>query len=138
MKKTILSIALAFATFTQMNAHKLTIKLSGIDNEKGQIGIVVFSKDRYMDYKNPAWATLTKPQMGEMIIETNLPNGEYAIMVMHDENKNMTVDFDRNGVPTEATGMSNNPELKGFPKFEEIGFALNGDKTVEIMMVRYQ
>lgn len=137
MKKNVFCLAMAIMGCVQMYAHKLVINLKGVDNERGQIGLVVFTKEHYMDYQNAAWAVLVQPVKGVTTLETELPQGAYAVMVMHDENQNMTVDFDERGVPMEPTGMSNNPVLTGFPSFEQVGFSLEADKTIDINMVRY-
>lgn len=138
MKKVFISFALALAAVSTSYAHKLTIRLNGVENEKGQIGIAVFSEAHFMDYNQLAWGKFVEPKTGTVTVECDLPDGKYAVMVMHDENKNFTVDLAPNtGIPTEPTGMSNNPTLRGFPTFDQIGFSLNQDKTIDIQMVRY-
>jgi len=136
MKKLFFCMAMAMMGCIQTQAHKLVINLNGIDNERGQVAVAVFPKEHFMDLSH-AWGTIVAPQKGTLTVETDLPEGSYAVLVMHDENKNMTVDMDERGVPTEATGMSNNPVLTGFPSFEQIGFSLDADKTININMVRY-
>ena len=37
---------------------------------------------------------------------TNVPIGDYAIVVVHDENENNQMDFEPNGMPKESYGMS--------------------------------
>ena len=139
MKKVFISLALALAAFSTSYAHKLTIRINGVDSENGQIGIAVFSEKNFMDYNHVAWAKLVEPVMGTVTVECDLPEGKYAVMVMHDENKNNIVDLAPNtGIPTEPTGMSNNPTLKGFPTFEQLGFLLDHDKSIDIQLVRYK
>ena len=125
------------ATASLASAHKVTIRVNKVDNERGQIGIVVFGKDNYMQYNNATWSILTEPVKGTTTVTTDLPEGKYAILVMHDENKDGMVDTNNKGIPTEPTGMSNNPVLRGFPTFEQLAFDVQNDTTVEIDLVRY-
>lgn len=130
---------LAFAgAATLTNAHKVVIRINKVDNERGQIGVVVFGKDNYMKTDHPTWATLTDPIKGTTTVTADLPNGQYAILVMHDENKNQRPDMDGNGIPTEPTGMSNNPELHAFPTFDQLAVNIQGNTTIDIDMVRYK
>jgi len=41
----------------------------------------------------------------------NLPAGEYAVVVLHDENLNKQLDRNWLGKPKEQWGMSNNPHF---------------------------
>lgn len=138
MKKIVLSLLMALGTFGVSHAHKLTIKVTNIDNRNGRVALVVFSKEHFMDYQHAAWAKAIEASADTLTFEANLPEGSYAVMVMHDENMNNTVDLGQYGIPTEATGMSNNPVLSGFPTFEQIGFKVAEDKEIEIKMVRYK
>lgn len=138
MKQIILSIVLLMTAVVTASAHKVTINVNGVDNEEGQIGIVVFDEQHYMDYSHPAWATLTVPVKGKTTVTCDLPSGQYAVMVMHDENNNVKVDTDANGIPTEPTGMSNNPVLKGYPTFKQLAVNVKGNKTINIDLVRYK
>jgi uncharacterized protein (DUF2141 family) len=62
----------------------------------------------------------------------NLPFGEYAIAMMHDENRSGGMDRGFLGVPKEGYGFSNNvkPKLSA-PSFEKTKFLLN-EKEVEL------
>ena len=64
--------------------------------------------------------------------------GQYAVVVYHDENDNRK--FDRNwiGLPTEGFGVSNNPSLFfAPPSFEEAAFEVNGELTHVEVEVQY-
>ena len=61
--------------------------------------------------------------IGEMnfTFENVLP-GTYAISVLHDENNNMRMDFQENGMPNERYGFSGNEVLMGPPTFDAVKF----------------
>lgn len=64
--------------------------------------------------------------------------GQYAVVVYHDENDNHK--FDRNwiGLPTEGFGVSNDPILfLALPSFEEATFDVDGDLTNVEVEIQY-
>lgn len=66
----------------------------------------------------------------------DLPYGEYAIMVHHDENGNHEMDNGFLNVPNENYGFSNNPKIFfGPPSFEQTKFRFSkARQTIEISM----
>ena len=52
----------------------------------------------------------------------NVTPETYGIMVVHDKNDNKGMDFETNGRPIEAYGMSNNPMSYGPPQFSDAKF----------------
>jgi len=60
---------------------------------------------------------------------TDLPPGEYAVSLLHDENGNEKMDTNFLGIPREGYGTSNNAAaIFGPPKFKDARFIL--DKPV--------
>ncbi len=61
----------------------------------------------------------------------NLPFGEYAIVMVHDENRSGDMDRGFLGVPKEGFGFSNNfrPTFSA-PSFEQAKFLLNEQEVV--------
>ncbi|MCT4623509.1 MAG: DUF2141 domain-containing protein, partial [Schleiferiaceae bacterium] len=62
----------------------------------------------------------------------NIPKGDYAILILHDEDKDGKLDMYFFGPPKEGVCASNNP--KGHPKFEEARFTLSGDVVLDLEM----
>src|SRR5262245_66614833 len=93
--------------------HTLTIAVDGVANSKGMVGVLVFNSPAgWPEHVSAALRSkAVAPQEGltELAI-TGLPTGDYAVVVLHDENKNKKLDRDWLGKPTEQWGMSNNPE----------------------------
>ena len=68
----------------------------------------------------------------------NVPKGEYAIAVVHDENGNKK--FDRNfmGIPKEGWGASGNPGFRlGPPRYKDCKFKFNGKAKVLSIRLNY-
>lgn len=66
----------------------------------------------------------------------NIKTGTYAIAVVHDENKNETLDENFFGIPKEGYGASNNnlPKMSS-PTFEDNKFTITDkDKAINIKL----
>jgi uncharacterized protein (DUF2141 family) len=67
----------------------------------------------------------------------DLPSGDYAVALFHDENGNGRIDT-RFGIPAEGVGFSNNPRLMfGPPSFARAAVALTNRTTAETVRLRY-
>jgi len=66
---------------------------------------------------------------------TNIPAGEYAVAMFHDENANERMDRGLFGIPKEPWGVSRNAGPSGFgpPRFDQANFGLSGDMLIEIL-----
>lgn len=110
----ILSLALHVAAQqpSALNAVTLTIQVENVNQEGGNIGVLVFNstkgwpEDRFAALKDivvPAHpGTVT-------VIVPGIEPGDYAIAIAHDVNRNHKVDKNIFGKPKEQWGMSNNP-----------------------------
>ena len=64
---------------------------------------------------------------------SGLPDGEYAIFVFHDVNRNKKMDNNFLGIPKEGYGASKNKlPFAGAPRFTENKFALSNQATVQL------
>jgi len=67
----------------------------------------------------------------------DLPSGNYAIALFHDENGNGRIDT-RFGIPTEGVGFSNNPRMWfGPPSFSAAHFAVTNQPIGETVRLKY-
>ncbi len=64
----------------------------------------------------------------------NIPYGEYAVKVFHDENTNGKLDTNFFGIPKESYGFSNNVRGVGVPDYEEAKFDFS-EKQSEITII---
>lgn len=85
----------------------LKVEVHGIKQTKGEIIISLFDKKE----KWLSDAILRKSidaKLGAVeVVFSNLPEGEYAISVLHDANSNGVMDSTAIGIPIEAYGFSN-------------------------------
>lgn len=125
-----------------MDTSMLTVSISDLQSHDGQIGISV--------YRSPeGWPDLWEKSVKSMLVEIDsiplevqifdLPEGQYAVSVIHDENKNGVLDKNFMSIPKEGYGVSNNAEagIFGPPKFADALFELEGTQTVVKIAIQY-
>jgi len=116
--------------------YTLTILVQGVCNSKGVIGVLVFESARGWPEDTSAAlrrAAVPAQQGSTAVLIPNVPSGDYGVVVLHDENKNMKLDRDWFGMPKEQWGMSNNPHThSSAPRFESARFSLRGDTQIRI------
>jgi uncharacterized protein (DUF2141 family) len=115
---------------------KLTVKISGVDTDKGQLVVSVWPGEQAWNDKKPLGrdAVPLENGGGEWIGE-NLPEGDYAVTVYHDKNSNKKMDRHWYGPPKEKGAASNGAKAQTFgpPKWEDMMFHLSGtEQTIEI------
>ncbi len=112
-----------------MHAQELgTIKvtITNASSDKGKILIGLYNSEANF-LKKTFKGTMSKTVDGECEIEFNdLPYGEYAVSIFHDENDNNRLDSNFMGIPKEDNACSN--QAKGFmgpPKYKDAKFMLS-------------
>jgi uncharacterized protein (DUF2141 family) len=93
-----------------VNTGKLTIVITGLENDDGEVLIAL--SDSRENYESDSEAYLgykvkIKNGNAECTI-AELPYGEYAIKLYHDENMDGELNSNFLGIPTEDYGFSNN------------------------------
>ena len=117
-----------------IRAATLEVEVSGLPTQDGMVMIAVYDNaEAWM--KKAVRGMMAKPlEGGKAVLRVeNLPDGEYAISLLHDANGNNKMDFNVLGIPTEAFGFSNNASGSfGPPKFEAARFTVKGDTVHRI------
>lgn len=116
----------------------LTIVAQGVRNSKGVVGVLMFSSPAgWPEQFSAALKKKSTPaRTGDTeIILSDLPAGDYAAVVLHDENENEKLDRGPLGIPIEQWGMSNNPTyLLSAPSFEAARFHLANNERLYIKL----
>jgi uncharacterized protein (DUF2141 family) len=144
MKKLLILILLSFwGVFGFSQTATLVVKITNVESGKGDIKLALFTRAEKADfvYKpqnafkreigiiNGSTATATF---------TQIPYGEYAISVFHDENNDEVLNRSAVGFPTEAYGFSNNPPGISIPGYEESVFEINTSTSqLEITLKKF-
>jgi len=123
-------------------ASSLSIEVDNLRDSKGEVVFSVYNKDGSIpDQKLQNFYKQKKAKIIENhseVVFSNLPNGEYAVNILHDENKNGEID---KGflLPKEGIGFSNFESigLMNKPNFKKAKFELNGDKTLKVKVIYF-
>jgi uncharacterized protein (DUF2141 family) len=136
---TILSGIIFLFTLTsqKVGSGNVHVEIKDLKNDKGSIKLTLFnSLDGFPQDAQKAFrtASVTIKDRKAIVDFENLPYGDYAIALLHDENNNNKMDFHFYGMPKEGYGASNDAKgMFGPPKFDDAKFKLEGpDKTIVI------
>lgn len=136
--KSIIFLSLLFSFGIQ--AEVVTINLTNLGGEKGQIGLAAFDNiDAFPERTNQAVLSKFFPlttSSEETVVTMELKPGRYALALFLDANKNQKLDTNIVGAPKERFGFSNNPRiLFGAPNFNECDFEVVAGKDM-VLSVR--
>lgn len=113
------------------NTHDITVTINNALNDTGKVLFSLHSQETFMKGKGLK-SEESKIKDGKAVITfTDVAPGEYAILVLHDENENYRMDFDESGMPKENYAISNNPVSYGPPQFEDGKFEVS-NKDLEL------
>lgn len=101
------------AAAAQSTACQVSIHVDGFRNTKGDLGVNVFGgPDGWPEDNSKTVFHRGFPIQGDhATAEFTLPEGRYAIVVLHDENTNHKLDRNFIGIPKEGFGFANNPRV---------------------------
>lgn len=135
------SIFILFGLITALLANnnpKLTIKISNIEKMQGEIKVGVFNTGTNFLKQGAAIKnySIKVDKNTALLTITDLPKGEYAITMYHDENSDNECNRNFIGIPKEPYGFSNNikPRMSA-PKYEDCKFELTENITLHIKMI---
>ncbi len=151
MKKIIKKTALLLLTFgmlsfgesTPEETYSLTVKAAGFRNSEGEILFALYNKDgsipdeKYKNYYKKGISKIDKNGTATFTF-TNLPEGSYAVNILHDENKNGKIDKKfLLPMPSEGIGFSNYESIgmSNRPNFSKASFLVksNMEKIVKVI-----
>ncbi|MGE8214907.1 hypothetical protein D3C87_198420 [compost metagenome] len=103
------------------SAGDLQVDLHGIRAHTGTVRLAVVDSAAGWDSQAAPVQAQSLAASGEdaHVVFKNLPAGDYAVLVTHDENDNGTLDTNLVGIPVEGYGFSNNPQVMRKPTFDE-------------------
>lgn len=111
---------------------KLTVQITNVASEEGQIILAIYNSSENYDKRIALQEVKLKPEIDTVIFETNVPDGEYLVMLVHDINNNGKLDTSFIGMPKEPVGLSNY-DGKGIPgKFKKHKFSVNENTEIII------
>jgi uncharacterized protein (DUF2141 family) len=118
----------------------LLILVRGFKSTEGQLMVALFNNaEDFEKQKPPFKGAITAISANEELIRfEEVPYGDYAVVALHDINKDGTLDKNILGIPTEGYGFSNNAMDKyGPPTFLQASFVFAGRDEVRIIDLQY-
>ncbi|WP_163399365.1 DUF2141 domain-containing protein [Flavobacterium fluviatile] len=133
MAKIITLVALFICSLLSAQNVNLTISVSGVKNNTGVVRVGLYNSQS--TFLKTAFKGSSSEIKNNQVTVTfaNLPAGEYAVSVFHDENNNAKLDKNIMGIPSEDYASSNN--AKGFmgpPSYKDAKFSIEKDTKIKI------
>jgi uncharacterized protein (DUF2141 family) len=123
----------------------LTVHITGIRNAKGKVNIALFWDAKGFPSEIDSAVSTQRLEIDPQTLSVtavfaNLPQGTYAVSLLHDEKLIGRMEFDSQGIPQNGFGLSNNPDTsQGPPTAEQARFQVNQPAVaIEIKMVYWQ
>ncbi len=139
MKKFIfLGVALLAANISASAQEILHVEITNVKNTNGTVRVGLF--DNEDNFLKEAIAGQTVKPKGEKVEVTfkNIPPGEYAISVIHDENENGELDANTFGIPKEGFGFGNDAMgMFGPPSFDKAKVRVDKQSQKQVIKMRY-
>lgn len=124
--------SLSLAAENAVKENTVTINISKIESSEGQIILCIYDSSDNYDKRIAFQEFKITPEISNVTFETQLPDGEYLVMLVQDINDNGKLDTSFIGMPKEPVGLSNY-DGKGIPgKFKKHKFSVTEDMTVSI------
>ena len=125
-------IQIVCSLFLFAEEKKLTVEITNVTSEEGQIILAIYNSSENYDKRIAFQEVKLKPEIDTVIFETNVPDGQYLVMLVHDINNNGKLDTSFIGMPKEPVGLSNY-DGKGIPgKFKKHKFSVNENTEIII------
>lgn len=140
LRVALLALAILLCTSSAAVANgTLSVTVSGVENDTGVVHVTLY--DEAANYPDDGFArveTVDASTGSVSVTFGDLPDGDYAISVLHDEDEDGEVRSNGLGIPREGVGVSNN-YLRGMrrPTFERSQFSHEGATTISIQMRYY-
>ncbi|PKP21446.1 MAG: hypothetical protein CVU04_01655 [Bacteroidetes bacterium HGW-Bacteroidetes-20] len=116
--------------------YKVQLEISNIDNPTGSLVFAVFNNEE--SFKNNKVPFLKKiipiQKKGVILIDIELPKGNYVVAVFQDLNNNKKLDYNFIGIPKEPFGFSKNPSCFEFPKYKELQIQIKNNQKIPIKL----
>ena len=117
----LLLLALACSAFAvPAHATQVIVDLQGVRAGPGRLHVTVQNRAQFMQDGRVTGTGLRAPAAGSHRFTFDLPPGEYAISVWHDDNGNGAFDKDAGFMPLDGWAMTNSAQLRGEPTFDVV------------------
>lgn len=134
--KVLLSATLLFAIqWVQAQEHTLKVKITGIKEIKGKIGVCLLTDESEFLGACSDFTEMAVTAKEMVFTKEGLASGSYVLTLYHDANNNGELDTNLLGLPKERYGFSNNPStFFGPPSYSKCLFEVKEDTQVTVRL----
>ena len=129
-----------FGSFTPPPLCNLSVTITGLRNNNGQLmvslnrGPIHFPDSNY--YLQNYYPKINSPT--HTLVLKNVPYGDYAFCLLHDENMNGEMDYNWIGLPKEGYAFSGDYYVVfRAPKYEEANFIIDSPELSIVVEMQY-
>lgn len=120
---------------------KVVVQITNFENNKGVAIVCLHNNAKAFSGKGAPLACerVTVDNKTATAVFEAVPEGDYAVSVVHDENNNQKFDTNFLGIPKEGYGASqNNLPFAAAPKFDANKFSVKGNGVISVnIKLRY-
>ncbi len=123
---------------TSSDTHTLTVTINNIKNMEGSLKVGLYNNNGHFLEEGQTFQNISieVENDSETFVFKDLPKGDYAISLYHDENSNGTCDRNFFGIPKEPYAFSNNFKPKfSAPTFADCQFELTSNQSIVIDLI---
>ena len=137
---TLLQTALLASTFifgaSTVHASELEVNFIDIERPVGQLMVAIYdSEEAYNNKAQPLKYTTVEADADTITLNFDgLADGTYALMLIHDLNRNGQMDINAMGLPQDVYGFSNNVGMYGLPPFDAASFELKEYASIDVIV----
>ncbi len=136
MKRTVVSLTALFFLANASAQSKVIAEISNFKNDKGVCRACLFNNTASFKGESGqpfACAALPVKNKNAQATFQNVPAGNYALFVFHDENSNNKIDRNFLGIPKEGYGASKNKlPFAGAPTYNDNKFTVEINSIVKL------
>lgn len=120
---------------TLLSQNTISVNVYNVPSQDGNINVAVYDSDEsFLKFEGVVKTESTEAQKGMVTLKIeDMPSGEYALAIFHDENGNDELDTNWLGIPKEKVAFSK-AKMKTFgpPKYKECAFNVTSDFEISI------
>jgi uncharacterized protein (DUF2141 family) len=142
MKSKILAfLFIIISSIAYSQSSEIVINIAGLRSGKGKCLVYLYNNKK--GFPNDAAKAINKASGSILngkstIVLKDVPDGEYAVGIIHDENNNGKMDTNILGMPKEGVGVSNNAKGHfGSPSYEDSKFQVNRKSLIINITIKY-
>lgn len=137
-----LAIVMIFLS-SAAQATTVEILVEGLRSDQGNLAASLFNEESRQAFprdgkkaQESKYLKIKSKNTARLVFE-NVPKGNYALSLMHDENADGKMNMAM-GIPREGFGFSNNPTIYfGPPSFSKAQFAVEGESITVTVKLKY-